>query len=82
MVDNGNIPVINYKASIDSSKQPAFAAVMEQINNKEWTSPSAQPDLVVSTAVQNAMYDSIYGVINGNYTPSVALDNIDKAVSK
>jgi raffinose/stachyose/melibiose transport system substrate-binding protein len=82
MVDNETMPVITFSGTVDKQKFPAFAAVVDQVSNKEWVSPAAQPDLVVTEAVQNAMYDSIYGVINGTYTPEQALDVVDKKIAE
>jgi raffinose/stachyose/melibiose transport system substrate-binding protein len=42
--------------------------------------PVNQPDLMVSTAVATAMYDSIYGVIQGQFTPDEAMDHVQQAL--
>ena len=44
------------------------------------SSPESQPDLVVSTAVASAMYDSIYGVIQDQLSPDEAVDLVQKAL--
>jgi raffinose/stachyose/melibiose transport system substrate-binding protein len=44
------------------------------------TSPQSQPDLLVPTPVANAMYDSIYGVIQDQLTPKQALELVQKAL--
>lgn len=46
-----------------------------------WESPEAAPDLTVVSAVQEALYNSMFGVMQGTYEPSEALDKIDEALS-
>ncbi len=79
MIANGIPPVIKDAPSIDPHKSPVFANVLAQLNAPGWSSAINQPDLVVSTQVGNAMYDSMYGVMNGIYTPAQALAEVDKA---
>lgn len=79
-VENSGIPVIDYVPDVDTSDNPAYTALLEALDLEDWVSPYAQPDLVVSTAVQNAMYDSLYGVMVGTYTPTEALEVIDTAI--
>ena len=80
-VENSGIPVINYLPDVDTSGNPAYTALLQALALEDWKSPYAQPDLIVSEAVQNAMYDSLYGVMVGTYTPSQALDVIDSALA-
>ncbi|MDF2959777.1 MAG: carbohydrate transporter substrate-binding protein family [Paenibacillus sp.] len=82
MAENEAPPVVKYEGTIDKVKYPVYTAVIEQMNLTDWIRPAAQPDLVVSEAVANAMNDSIYGVINGIYKPEEALNLIDKKVAK
>lgn len=70
------VPSIDFNGK-SSQNSPAFNAVLEQLALPDWVSPVAQPDLVIPEAQQNAMYDSIYGVMVGTYTPEKALDVID-----
>lgn len=81
MLDNQVPPIIKYAGEIDEAANPVFAKVVEAMNDPEWESQPNQPDLIVSEAVGNAIYDSIYGVINGIYTPKEALDVVDKKIS-
>lgn len=46
-----------------------------------WGSPEAAPDITVTSAVQEALYNSMFGVMQGTYEPSEALDKIDEALS-
>ena len=80
MVDNQIPAMTDVEVSVDAAQHPVFASVMEQISSPDYTSQPAQPDLVVSEAVANAMYDSIYGVINGTYDPEQAAAVVQKAI--
>jgi raffinose/stachyose/melibiose transport system substrate-binding protein len=82
MIQNELPPVVKYEGTVDKTKFPVFANLVEQMSLPGWEKPIAQPDLVVSDAIANAMNDGIYGVINGIYSPEQALDSIDKKVSQ
>ncbi|RBW70792.1 ABC transporter substrate-binding protein [Bacillus taeanensis] len=82
MLDNQVPPMIKFEGEIDEEKHPVFAKVVEQMNKPDWESQPNQPDLIVSEPVANAMYDSIYGVINGIYTPEQAVDVVAKKISE
>ncbi len=79
MIDNGLPPIIKGVRVVASHKNPVFASVLAQMNAPGWTSAVNQPDLVVSTQIGSAMYDSIYGVMDGIYTPVQALNKVDAA---
>lgn len=81
LVDNAQTPVTTYQPEVDATKQPVFAAVLDVINQPGWSSPAAQPDLVVSAETSSAMYDSIYGVIQGVYTPQKALEVVQATIN-
>lgn len=70
-------PATNYAGIEVSDKQYALKAVMDALE-QGWTSPAAQPDLVISSSVQAQLYDSMIGVMLGNYEPTEALDKIDE----
>ncbi len=78
MAENEAPPVVKYAGKVDKEKYPVYASVLEQMNLPGWVRPVAQPDLVLSEAVASALNDSIYGVINGIFKPSDALNLIDK----
>lgn len=80
MVDNQVPAMTDVDVSVDAAQHPVFASVMEQVSSPDYSSQPAQPDLVVSEAVANAMYDSIYGVINGTYDPPQAAAVVQKAI--
>jgi raffinose/stachyose/melibiose transport system substrate-binding protein len=72
-------PATNYTGIEIADTQSALNEVVKAIEDG-WTSPAAQPDQILSSPVQNQLYDSIFGVLLGNYTPEEALDLIDKQV--
>ncbi|MFB7893583.1 ABC transporter substrate-binding protein [Microbacterium sp. NPDC056044] len=80
LVDNGQPPVTTYQAHVDPTKQSALKAALDAATANGVTSPESQPDLLVPTPVANAMYDSIYGVIQGQLTPEAALELVQKAL--
>ena len=80
LVDNGQPPVTTYQPQVDPEAQSALKAALDTATADGVTSPKTQPDLVVSTAVASAMYDSIYGVIQDQLTPQAALELVQKAI--
>ncbi|MCY9594077.1 hypothetical protein PC41400_10705 [Paenibacillus chitinolyticus] len=82
MVENQVPPMTNTKVTIDEAKNPLFKQLVDQIQLKGWVSQPNQPDLVVPEAIGNAMYDSIYGVINGTYTPEEAAKVVQNKVDE
>ncbi len=80
LVDNGQPPVTTYVAQLDESTQSALKAALDATLADGVTSPETQPDLIVSTAVASAMYDSIYGVIQNQLTPQQAVELVQKAI--
>ncbi|ALJ19678.1 ABC transporter substrate-binding protein [Microbacterium sp. No. 7] len=79
LVDNGQPPVTTFEATVDPETQSALKAALDAATADGVTSPQSQPDLLVPTPVANAMYDSIYGVIQGQLTPEAALELVQKA---
>lgn len=79
LVDNGQPPVTTFQANVDATTQSALKAALDAATADGVTSPQSQPDLLVPTPVANAMYDSIYGVIQGQLTPKAALELVQKA---
>lgn len=80
LVDNGQPPVTTYAPTLDPEAQSALKAALDATQEEGVTSPLTQPDLVVSTSVASAMYDSIYGVIMGQLTPQAAAELVQKAI--
>lgn len=46
-----------------------------------WASPEAAPDQTLSSAVQTELYNGIFGVLQGTYTPEQALDKMDETMT-
>lgn len=80
LVDNGQPPVTTYVPQLDATTQSALKSALDATTAPGVTSPESQPDLLVSTTVANAMYDSIYGVIQNQLTPEDALALVQKAI--
>lgn len=80
MVDNQIPPMTNVSVEIDENEHPVFKNVVDQMKLEGWKSQPNQPDLVVSESIAKAMYDSIYGVINGIYTPEEAVQAVDEII--
>jgi raffinose/stachyose/melibiose transport system substrate-binding protein len=76
MVKDAQTPVTTYQPTGAAASTPVFASVLKAISQPGWTSPQAQPDLVVSAETANAMYESIYGVMEGVSSPSKALSTV------
>ncbi len=78
-VDGGLPPSTTWDVTIPDDQsvfKNALAVAFADGNH----APVNQPDLMVSTAVATAMYDSIYGVIQGQFTPDEAMDHVQEAL--
>ena len=73
-------PATSYEGLAASDSQYSMNTMIEALANG-WGSPQAAPDLTVSSAVQEALYDGIFGVLQGTYQPADALDKIDAALA-
>lgn len=73
-------PATNYTDVKISDTQYALKAVKQALSADGWTSPKAQPDQILNAATQNQLYDSMLGVMMGNYKPEDALQKIDEAL--
>jgi len=80
LVDNDQPPVTTYQATVDPAKQTVLKVALDAVSAPGVTSPESQPDLLVPTPVANAMYDSIYGVIQNQMKPEDALNLVQKAL--
>jgi raffinose/stachyose/melibiose transport system substrate-binding protein len=76
LVDNAQTPVTTYQPTGAAVQQPVYASVIAALSAPGWTSPLNQPDLTVSAAASNAIYDSIYGVMEGVISPQAALNSV------
>lgn len=77
---NSMFPATSYEGLTASSDQYALNAMIDALSNG-WESPTSAPDQTVSSAVQAALYDSLFGVMQGTYSPSEATAKLDAAVS-
>lgn len=71
-------PATNYPGLKATSNQYAMNEMLKALG-KNWPSPASAPDLTLDAASQQALYDAIFGVIQGTYTPSAGLSKIDQA---
>lgn len=78
-VDKAEAPSTTWDVTIPDS-QSVFKKALEVAFADGNHAPVNQPDLMVSTAVATAMYDSIYGVIQGQFTPDEAMDHVQEAL--
>lgn len=74
------LPVSYYSGTPNSEATPAFASVINALNDKTWKSLPNQPSNVMVSAVQTAFYDSIYGVVNQIYSPEEAAQLVQDAI--
>lgn len=80
LVDNGQPPVTVYEPKLDPVKQSVLKSALDEARDEGATSPESQPDLLFSVDVSNAIYDSIYGVIQDQLSPSEAAALVQKAL--
>lgn len=73
-------PATNYEGMSATGTQYAMNAMLAALSSG-WNSPSSAPDLTVTSAVQEALYNSMFGVMQKTYTPEEALDMMDAALS-
>lgn len=75
--DNGQPPVTDATPKIPA-KSTVLQSVLDGVKGK--ATPRNQPDLYLTTAQQNVMYDSIWGVIEGQTTPQQAAASVQTAL--
>lgn len=83
MIQNLVAPPTNYGGEIEAAfltEHPVFGKVIEAMGQSGLVCPVMQPDNVSTEAYGNALYDSLYGVINGVYTPEDALNRVDDEI--
>lgn len=73
-------PATNYNDVSATDQQYSMNAMLEALS-VDWENPEAAPDLTVTSAVQEALYNSMFGVMQGTYKPMEALDKIDETLS-
>jgi raffinose/stachyose/melibiose transport system substrate-binding protein len=80
LVDNGQPPVTDYEPKLDPATQSVLESAIDETQGEGVTSPENQPDLLFPVDVANAIYDSIYGVIQDQLSPSAAAALVQKAL--
>lgn len=73
-------PATTYSDISASDSQYAMNAMLTALGNG-WSCPEAAPDQTLSSAVQTELYNGIFGVLQGTYTPEQALDKMDDTMS-
>lgn len=73
-------PATNYTDVAAGDTQYAMNQVITSIADG-WESPASQPDQILSADVQAQLYDSMLGVMLGNYDVEGALDKIDDQIA-
>ena len=73
-------PATSYEGVSATETQYAMNEMLKSLESG-WASPASAPDLTVPSAVQEALYDGIFGVLQGTYEPGEALDKMDAAVA-
>ncbi|WP_129728351.1 ABC transporter substrate-binding protein [Ectobacillus funiculus] len=81
MVENQVPPMTNVTVNVDETQHPVFKKLVDQMQLQDWKSQPNQPDLVIPEAIATSIYDSIYGVINGTYTPKQAVKVVEDKIS-
>ncbi|XID93913.1 ABC transporter substrate-binding protein [Paenibacillaceae bacterium WGS1546] len=74
-----NLPTTKYTGTIDADTHPVLAELLTALNDEEWKS-SKEPFSYLATHVGNSLFDSIWGVINGVYTPEQAAQVVKDAM--
>ena len=78
--EGSTFPATNYEGMSAADTQYAMNAMLDTLASG-WESPSTAPDLTVTSAVQEALYNSLFGVMQKTYTPEEALDLMDTALN-
>lgn len=79
-VKTKEIPVTKYTPPPGLVTGPVYKSILDEIHMPGWTSPSDQPDLVVSAQTATAMDNSLYGVMEGVYSPADALKSVQTTI--
>ena len=78
--NNTIIPTTNYSVEIDNESHPLFAQMADTIND-DWGGV-LEPFAQLPVATGQAMYDSMWGIINGIYTPEQAAQVVEDALAR
>ncbi len=73
------LPTSRYDGQIDESQHPVLSEMIKKLNDG-WAS-TKEPFSSLSTNVGNTLFDAIFGVINGIYTPKQACQVVEDAMA-
>lgn len=73
-------PATSYSNVAATDTQYAMNSMIKALSSG-WKSPAAAPDQTLSAAIQEQLYDSIFGVIQGTYSPAEALEKMDEVAA-
>ena len=73
----GTMPLSS--TSEEETDNKAFNAMLSAMKEEGWSSISVVPAQIVPEVVMNSMYDAIYGVMSGIYSPQEACEVIQEA---
>jgi len=77
--DTKGLPTTSYDGAVDAQKNPVFSEMLIRLND-DWASVK-EPFSSLSTNVGNTLFDAIFGVINGIYSPEEACQVVEDAMA-
>ncbi|KFI75054.1 ABC transporter substrate-binding protein [Bifidobacterium mongoliense] len=77
---NAMFPATSYQGLSPSADNYSMKAMTDALSNG-WKSPVSAPDLTVPSSVQQVLYDSLFGVMQGVHSPQEAVVNMDNAIA-
>lgn len=83
MIEQMTTPPVSYTGEIPEDflqEHPTFGKLMDAMAMPDRVSFVCQPNDVSTEGFANALYDSIYGVINGIYSPDEAMDVVQTEI--
>lgn len=78
--ESSGLPTTKFDGEVNKEEHPILAEMIAQLNNSEWQSVD-QPYNQMSQNMGNTMFDSIWGVINGVYSPEEAAQTMEDAMA-
>ena len=77
--ENSMFPATSYEGLTPSADKYSMSAMVDALSNG-YKSPVSAPDLTVPSSVQQSLYDGLFGVMQGTYSPQEALAKMDDAL--
>ena len=78
--ESSGLPTTKFDGEVNKEEHPILAEMIAQLNNSEWQSVD-QPYNQMSQNMGNTLFDSIWGVINGVYSPEEAAQTMEDAMA-